>query len=379
MPQATPDPGKTHRGDSTSVTHSSPTPPSLKPGAPLNRQSPFYLGFIGALGVFAAWALVTAVQRLSSVLTLLLIAMFLALGLDPIVRVLQRRGLGRGWAVFAVLVGVIGLFVGVIALVVPPVVTESADLAEEAPNYIENLLNSRWVNDLDRQYGVISKIQGEIEQRATDQSLWTSVFGGVLGAGWAVASGFFSALTVLILTLYFLASLDAVKHAAYRLVPRSRRTRVAHLTEEVSNRVGGYFLGQIAVATINALCSYVVMLILNIPYAAVLAVCVGLLGLIPLVGATIGAILVVLVALFQSGTTALIVVFYYVVYQQVENYVIAPRIMRRTVAVPGAATVIAALAGGTLLGVLGALIAIPLAASLLLLYDEVLTPRQETQ
>jgi predicted PurR-regulated permease PerM len=118
------------------------------------------------------------------------------------------------------------------------------------------------------------------------------------------------------------------------------------------------------------------MMIVGIPYAAVLAVAVGFLGLIPMVGATAGAAVVCLVAVFDEPKKAIIALIYYVVYQQVENYVVAPRIMQRTVSVPGAVTVVAALAGGTLLGVLGALLAIPVAAGLLLLYDEVLLPRQ---
>ena len=142
-------------------------------------------------------------------------------------------------------------------------------------------------------------------------------------------------------------------------------------------RVGGYALGQSAVATINAACSWVMMQIMGIPYPAVLAVLVGLLGLIPMIGATLGAIIVGLVALTVSPTTVLVVIVYYVVYQQVENYVIVPNIMRRTVSVPGAVTVVAVLVGGTLLGVLGALIAIPVAAGLLLLYHEVIVPRQQ--
>ena len=119
------------------------------------------------------------------------------------------------------------------------------------------------------------------------------------------------------------------------------------------------------------------MCIRDSPYAAVLAVTVGLLGLIPMVGATLGALVVALVALFVDPTKALIAVVYFVIYQQIENYVVAPRMMRRTVSVPGVVTVVAALAGGTLAGVLGALLAIPTAAGLLLLYEEVLVPRQQ--
>ena len=347
------------------------------PGRPLNRQSPFFVGFVGAIGVLLAWALLHTVLQLSSVLLLIVVALFLALGLDPVVQWLQARGLKRGYAAAVVFLGVILVFVGIIALVVPPVVREAGQLVDKAPDFVDNLLKNRTLRDLDKQYGIITNAQHELKKRATDQSLWTSVFGGVLGAGKAVVGGLFSAFTVLVLTLYFTASLPRVKAAVYRMVPRSRRQRVSFLSEEISRRVGGYFLGQLAVATLNGIFSYIMMTIVGIPYAAVLAVSVGILGLIPMVGATLGAVLVVVVGLFQSGTQALVVAVYYIVYQQVENYVISPRIMQRTVSVPGAVTVVAALAGGTLLGVVGALMAIPVAAGLLLLYQEVLLPRQQ--
>jgi predicted PurR-regulated permease PerM len=347
------------------------------PGRPINRQSPFYLGFVGAIGVLMAYGLLTLVTRLSSVVTLLTVSLFLALGLDPVVEWLRARGMERRWAVLTVFLAVIVLFVGVISLLVPPVVQEASQLAGQAPDLAQQLLRNPRLRALDDQYGVISRAQRELQTRLTSGQLWTTVFGGVLGAGKAVASGFFSAFTVLILTLYFLASLPVVKSSAYRMVPRSRRQRVTLLSEEISRRVGGYFMGQITVATINGACSYVMMKLVGIPYAAVLAVAVGLLGLVPMVGAILGAVLVVVVALFVSATAAIIVGVYYLVYQQVENYVISPKVMQRTVAVPGAVTVVAALAGGTLLGVLGALMAIPVAAGLLLVYQQVLVPRQE--
>jgi len=185
-----------------------------------------------------------------------------------------------------------------------------------------------------------------------------------------------SVFTVLVLTLYFLSSLPTIKRAAYAMVPASRRPRVAILAEEIMRRVGSYAIGQVLVATINACCSYLMMKIVGIPYAAVLAVVVGLLGLIPMVGATLGALVVALVALFGDPVRALIALTYFLVYQQIENYLISPRIMQRTVSVPGAVTIIAAMVGGALAGVLGALLAIPTAAGLLLLYEEVLVPRQ---
>ena len=179
------------------------------------------------------------------------------------------------------------------------------------------------------------------------------------------------------LTLYFLVSLPKVKHAAYGMVPASRRPRVISLSEEIMRRVGGYAIGQVAVATINAILSWIMMSIVGIRYAAVLAVAVGFLGLLPMVGASLGAAVVAMVAFFDDPKKAAIALIYYVVYQQLENYVVAPRIMQRTVSVPGAVTVVAALVGATLLGLLGALLAIPVAAGLLLIYEEVLVPRQQ--
>jgi predicted PurR-regulated permease PerM len=343
------------------------------PGHPLNRRSPFYVGLVGGLGLLAAYGIVQLLAGLSQVVTLLVISLFLALGLDPVVRWLQRLGLRRASAVLAVFVGVLVVFGGIVAVVAPPVVQEAGELAAAAPDYAQSLLKNHTLRRLDDQYGVVD----EVTKRLKSGALWTSVFGGVVGAGKAVLSGFFSAFTVLVLTMYFTASLPSVKASAYRLVPRSRRQRFTVLAEEISRRVGGYVIGQISIATINGVCSFVMMSIVGIPYPAVLAVTVGVLGLIPMVGATLGAVIVVVVAIFDSWTATIVVAVYYLVYQQVENYVITPRVMNRTVAVPGAVTVIAALAGGTLLGILGALMAIPVAAGLLLIYQEVLLPRQE--
>ena len=345
-------------------------------GRPLNRQSPFYMGFVGGIGVLTALLLWQTLGRLTTVLTLIVVAFFLALTLNPLVEFLTRHGLRRGTSITVVFAGVVGVFTLLGLVVVPPVITQGTDLAQKAPDYLDQVLRSRFVTDLDQHYGVVDKIQAEFNKRITDGNFISQVFGGVLGVGAAVIGGIFQAFTVLVLTLFVLASFPRVKQGAYAIVPASRRPRVISLSEEIMRRTGSYAIGQVAVATINAVCSWIMMMIVGIPYAAVLAVGVGFLGLIPMVGATIGAALVSLVAVFDEPKKAVIALIYYVVYQQLENYVVAPRIMQRTVSVPGAVTVVAALAGGTLLGVLGALLAIPVAAGLLLLYEEVLLPRQ---
>ena len=356
-------------------------PPNLRrdygtAGRPLNRQSPFYVGFVGALGVLVAYGLFRALGQLTQVITLLVVAFFLTLTLNPLVEALNRRGLRRPLAVAIVFVGLVAVFTALGFVVVPPVAQQGGLLADNAPKYLDDLLSNRVVQNFDSHYHVLDKFQVELEKLVTNGNFMSGVFGGVLGAGKALASGFFAFLTVLVLTLYFLSSLPKVKDAAYGMVPSSRRPRFISLSEEIMRRVGSYAIGQVAVATINAVCSWIMMSIVGIRYAAVLAVVVGFLGLIPMVGASLGAAVVCLVALFDDPTKAVIALVYYVVYQQLENYVVAPRIMQRTISVPGAITVVAALAGATLLGILGALLAIPVAAGLLLIYEEVLLPRQ---
>ncbi len=346
-------------------------------GQPLNRHSPFYIGFFGATGALFAVGLWRTLGQLASTITILLVAFFLALALDPIVERLATRRVSRPFAVGIVFSALLLVLAAIASLVVPTVVVQGSALAARTPEYVSDVLDAPWVRDLDQHYDVLDRMRTEMVQKLTDQTFIEGLLGGLLGAGRAVLSGTFQVVAVLVLTLYLLVSLPRVKSASYALVPRSRRPRVAVLSEEIMRRVGLYAAGQLGVATLNALLSWVMMRIVGVPYAAVLAVTVGLLGLIPMVGATLGAAIVTLVAFFDDPRSALVVIVYYVVYQQVENYVIAPRIMKQTVSVPGTVTVVAALAGGALLGVLGALLAIPVAAGLLLIYEEVVVPRQQ--
>ena len=351
------------------------------PGRPINRGHPFYVGFVGALGVLIAYGLVQMLGELAGVLTLLAVSLFLALGLDPVVGWLQDRGVPRAAAIAIVFLGVVAVFTGFISAVIPPVVRQATELVSQLPAYVENLQQaiegSETLTRIDEEYQVIERIQAELEARLSSGETVAAIFGGIFGAGLAVVSGVFSALTVLVLTLYFLASLNAMKATAYGLVPASRRRRVQLLGDEVTRRIGGFVGGQLTLATINGVATFVVLTVMGIPYAAVLAFTVGLLGIIPLVGATLGAVIVVIVALFTSVTDAVVLAVYYIAYQQFENYVLAPRIMARTVSAPGAVVLVAALAGGSLLGILGALIAIPLAAGILLIVQEVVMPRQD--
>ena len=192
-------------------------------------------------------------------------------------------------------------------------------------------------------------------------------------------AGLGGAFIVLILTIYFTASTPNLKRAVYQLVPASKRERFVDLGEQITDSVGYYVMGQVSLGVINGILSFIFLTIIGAPFPAVLAVIAFFFSLIPLVGTLTGSTIIVLTCLIPglgSPTTALIAAIYYLIYMQIEAYVLSPRIMNRAVSVPGAIVVIAALAGGALLGLLGALIAIPVAASILIIYRQVVIPRQ---
>ena len=190
-------------------------------------------------------------------------------------------------------------------------------------------------------------------------------------------AGFAGAFIVLILTIYFTASTPNLKAAVYQLVPASKRARFIDIAEQITKSVGYFVMGQVTMGVINGVLSAIFLTIIGAPFPAVLAVVAFFFSLIPLVGTLTGSAIIVLTCLgLGSPTTALIAAIYYLIYMQIEAYVISPRVMNRAVSVPGAVVVIAALAGGSLLGLLGALIAIPVAASILIIYRQVVIPRQ---
>jgi predicted PurR-regulated permease PerM len=348
--------------------------PFGKPGRPLSRRSPFRIAFTAAMGVALAYGLVQAIVAVRSVLILLLVSAFLAIGLNPAVEAMERRGVSRPRAVGIVLVGVLLFFVGFGFAVVPPIIDQVGQLVDKAPDYIRQLQSNQRVADLDARYHFLTKAKDYLSH---PENAGTAVFGGVLGVGKVVFSAFFSTLTVLILTLYFLSNLPSIKASAYRAIPRSRRARVGLLADEILERVGGYVGGALVIAACAGVTTFIVLLVLGVPYPVALALLVAITDLVPLVGATIGAAVVTIVAFFVSVKVGVIAAVYYIGYQQFENYVLYPHVMKRSVDVSPAATVVAVLIGGSLLGVLGALLAIPIAAAVQLVLQEVVIPRQD--
>jgi predicted PurR-regulated permease PerM len=346
-------------------------------GEPLDRGHPFYFGFLAASGAVIAVTLLRAFASASQVFVLILISLFFAAGLNPAVNFFQRRGLNRQTSVGAVVIIVIG-FVALFALVaVPPIVDQVNLLVKNAPSLIDGLKNNHTINQLNQHYGIIDSIQKKVTSSIHDGQFVVTAFGGVLGVGKAVLSGAISVLTILVLTLYFLASLPSVTKVAYRFVPASRRTRVAGLSDAIIDRVGIFVGGQATVSFIAAIYILIVGFIIRMPYPTALALLVFFCGLIPLIGHILGVSVVTLMCLTKSPLTALVAFIAYVLYVQVENYVVMPRIMRRSLSIPGLVTIIAALLGTSLLGLIGGLLAVPVAAAVLLIVDEVVFPKAD--
>jgi predicted PurR-regulated permease PerM len=341
------------------------------PGKPLAR-GPFLWGLTAALGVLTAWGLAQALVSSRSVIVLIVVAAFLAVGLNPVVEALQRRGLNRRWAISIVFLGVIAMFVLFGLAIVPPVSQESSDFARAVPGYVQDLLANPTIKQLDADYKILANFQTYI----TSGGLGATVAGGILGAGAVVLDAFFSGFTLLVLTLYFLGSLPAIKEYMLLLVPTTRRPRTRAIGDEILAGIGGYVAGNVLISVIAGALSWLFLTVAGAKYALALALVVAVTDLIPLVGATVGAVLVTAVGLLQSVPLGIACAIFFVVYQQVENYVIYPRVMSRSVDVAPAVSVIAALFGGALLGAVGALLAIPVAAAVALIVREVVLPRQ---
>ncbi len=343
-------------------------------------QNPFRLGFIGGLGALVAIILGQAVGSLATILTYIGAALFLALGIDPLVTFLEKHKWPRGLATVTVLVGVLGVFTGLVFAIIPVVVDQTNTLVKQIPDIITAFTDGsarKWIEDTFPWIDVDELTDSAVKFIQDPKNL-TSISSGVLKSAIGIATGAFGGLIVLILTLYFVASLSSIKRALYQLVPASRRARFVDIAEQVSSSVGRYVVGQVLLAFVNGVLSFFYLtFFVRAEYAALLAFIAFLGSLIPLVGTISGAVVIsLLVLLFNGPGSAIAAAIYYLVYMQVEAYVLSPNIMNRAVRVPGVVVVIAALAGGTLLGILGALVAIPVAASIILIVNQVVVPRQ---
>jgi predicted PurR-regulated permease PerM len=348
-----------------------------KIGAPLNHSHPFYFGFVAASGAVIAITLLRAFASASQVFVLIIISLFFAMGLNPAVLFIERRGLSRAKAVAATVSLVIG-FVGVFIWIAAPLIIDQVNaLINNAPQLISDLKSNSTINELNKTYGIVDTVQDRVESSIKDGKFVIGAFGGVLGVGKAFISGVFSILTILVLTLYFLAALPTVTQDAYRLVPASRRERVAKITDAIIFRVGAFVGGQITISFFASVFIFILGFTLDLPYKSALALVVFVCGLIPLIGHFIGMTIVTLIALTVSPLIAAIALASYIIYVQFENYILTPRVMKRALSIPGLVTIIAALIGTSLLGLIGGILAVPIAAAVLLILDEVVYPKAE--
>ncbi|HTV12800.1 MAG TPA: AI-2E family transporter [Acidimicrobiales bacterium] len=342
-------------------------------GRPFDRQSPFVVGFVAALGVLIAVAIGAIIYSLRNTLVLVFLSLFLAVGLEPIVAFGTRHQLRRSLAVLLVVVVAIGVVAGFVYSAISPIQKEINQLTKAVP---------KWRSEIASGKGTIGHLAKELHlsyyiSGSGTGTVTKDIASGALGAGKEVLSAVSSLLIVIVLTVYFLAALPSITRFFVHFVPRSRRDRFALILDDVLAGVGGFLLGNFLTSIVAGLGTFAWAAAWGIPYAILLAILVAIFDLIPVVGSTVAGIIVSLVALSVSLPTAIATAVFYVVYRVLEDYFLVPRVMRQTVNVSPVVTVLAVLIGGALLGIIGALVAIPIAAGIKLVLEQSVFPRMD--
>ena len=359
---------------SAEVTSTDGPEPAREPKAG-NRVRPmtmFRWGAYVSMGALAVFAAAAAVYTTRAVLVRVLIALFVAISLDPAVRMLTRRGMRRGLAVLLIFLIAGGLVAAFLMSVVPAMVHQFQALVNDFPGYLANLQErSARFRGLSDRLHLTSRVQGFLAD------LPGQLGSGLLGFTRRLFGALFSTLTVLVLTIYFMADLPRLRHGVMRLFPHAHRAKFGRISDVMVDKVGAYMIGNLLISLAAGVAAFVVLELLGVPFAVPLAFVVALCDLIPMIGATLGAVACVLATLLTTELwpTAVIVAIFFVAYQQLENYLIAPRILRHTVSLSAAAVLLAGLIGGTVLGLVGALMAIPIAAGLKVVLSEQLHAR----
>lgn len=344
--------------------------PLGSPGRRFDRRSPFYIGLTASAGVAITYGAIQVLSSLSSVLVLIGVAFFLALGLEPAASWFVKHKLPRWAATTLVFVIFLVLMGGFVAAAIPPLAQQAHQLIEQAPHYVQQAQDHS---------SLIGRINDRfhLQQRITDAANGSggAVLEDLVSAGTAVAGAIADGLVVIVLTVYFLVEMPRIRTTLYRLIPHTRRPRAILIGDEVFAKVGAYVLGNVLISVIAALGTFVWLYAFGVPYPLLLGIFVGLFDLIPVVGSTIAGVVVAAVALTVSLPVCIATIVFFIVFRLGEDYLLVPKIIGRVVQVPALTTVIAVLIGGALLGIVGALVAIPIAAALQLLTQEVLYPR----
>ncbi|MEV6527491.1 AI-2E family transporter [Longispora sp. NPDC051575] len=327
----------------------------------------FWLTATATVAVVTVLIIVRALYLLVGLLTLILVALFIAVSLDPAVRWLTRRGFGRPWAVGLIATVMFATVAGFIAAVVPTMIDQGQNLINQLPDYLAQARdNSRTLRDLGDRLQVTDKVT------AWAADLPAKVGASALAWGVNVLSALVSALLVAVLTVYFMLDLPRIRRGTVALFPAARRQAAGRAVNVIVDKVGAYMIGNLVISGIAGLTALPVLLLLKVPYAVVLAVVVAVTDLIPLIGALLGAAICTAVAtlgvdLWPAGG---LVALFFLLYQQLENYVIAPRVLRDAANLPAVAVLLIGLTGGALLGLVGILMAVPVAAAIKVLIDD---------
>ena len=346
---------------------------------PPDRPRPattFRLGAWFSLGVTATLLTLYGLYTIRAVLVQVLVALFITVSLEPAVRWLTSRGMRRGWAVTTIFVVAFGALLAFLISVIPSLIDQGRELIDDLPGYLTELqARSRQFRGLNDRFNLSSQVQGMIG------SVPSRIGTGVLGFTGRLFGALFSALTVLVFTAYFMADLPRLRNGLVRLFPGERRPRAKQVVDLLVDKVGGYMIGNIIISIFAGVFSYLAFRLLGVRFAVPLAFVVAVFDMIPMIGATLGAIVGVLVALFTSPLwpNTILVAAFFVAYQQLENYLIAPRVLKTTVDIGAAAVLLAGLIGATLLGLVGALMAIPVAAAFNVLLNERLAVREAAE
>jgi predicted PurR-regulated permease PerM len=340
----------------------------------------FRLGLLGTLGVGVGMLILGAVQSLTTVLIYIGVAYFVALAIEPLIDFFMARRVPR-WVASVVIVLVGGVAATLVALaIVPSVARQITVVIQGAPAFISSLPSQPWVqwitanvpNVLD-----VDRIIGEATAFISDPQRLLSLGGGLLSIGAGIGEGVTAVIVVTVLSLYFTLTLPSIMEKVYQTIPRSRRDGFRSVTDEILQSVGKYVAGQLLLALINAAVTFTVVIVVGGPAPLLLAFVAFVFALIPVVGPIIGTTIVVVATLVISPVGALIAAVILLVYMQVEAYFLSPKVMAKAVAVPGALVIIAAIGGAALGGILGALVAIPVVAAGILIFDRVVLPRQQ--
>lgn len=343
-------------------------------------DSPFAVGLLLTLGGLVALLLGIAFTNIATIIIYIALAMFASLGLDPVIKRLGRHGVKRGWAILIIFSIFAVLGIGLIVLVVPTLVTQISAFITSLPDTIANFQKSDFYAWLEGIFGVgLNTLTNDAEAFFTNPANIAAISGGLLKLGAGIATAISGGLIIVVLTLYFVASLPGIKESMMQFAPARNRTKVRNMTNQITDSVGAYLMGMVILAFFNSVVAFLLHFFLGLPYPLLMGVLAFTITIIPLIGPVLYWITASILALFTDPVAALIFAICYLIYIQIEAYVITPKVMSKAIEIPGSLVVIGALIGGTLLGLLGALIAVPVTASILLIIKQVFIPRQDAK